>query len=431
MDSVPIVQSGKPYRPFTVKAMNSIGRYIRKMGINAVQLNPDKLMEDAVRKTGCSDFGNDDFEKGMRLFIESLEKEGELNFLGRVIAQSYTGSNLANRLLILERRKNNPRVQDERIEAPLLIVGLPRTGTTILHALLDQDPANRSPLFWEVDYPDPPPLPETWETDSRIARQQKTLDNLYRMAPDFRAMHPMTALMPQECAAVFTLCFRSEQLQTQFNVPSYQAWLDDAEMESTYKFHRMFLQHLQSGGVRGERWLLKSPAHFARLDYLFREYPDARVIHTHRNPIDVCASVSSMTATLRGMSSDAIDLKKVGAQQLDWWTKTVEKSLRNRKKMPDKNRQIFDVEMKELVSDPLGTIKRIYDFFNMELTEYTEAAMNAYLTENSRNKYGSHTYSLSDFGLNRERDKHRFDEYVSYYGLEEAKTPYELSFSKS
>ena len=426
MDSVPIVTSGVPSRPFSVKAINAVGKWIRKTGFDAVSLDPDRLIEATVRKTGLSDFGPGDFRTGLHLVSESLEEEAGLNFIGRIVAKSYLSSNLENRLLAHEWRRTHPRVAEERITAPLVIVGLPRTGTTIMHALLDCDPANRSPLFWEVQFPDPPPEPGTWETDPRIARDQKMLDDLYRMAPGFRAMHPMTALMPQECAAIFTMCFRSEQLHTQFNIPSYQAWLDDADMDGTYAYHRRFLQHLQSGGVKGERWLLKSPVHFPRLGDLFREYPDARIIHTHRNPIDVCASVSSLMATLRGVSSDAIDLKAIGAQQLEWWTKMTAKSLAQRKSLENGNGKIFDVEMRELVADPVGTVKRIYSFFGMELTPEIESSMNAFMAENTRDKHGSHAYGLADFGLDRERDKHRFDEYVDYYNLEEAKTPHEI-----
>ena len=165
--------------------------------------------------------------------------------------------------------------------------------------------------------------------------------------------HPMGATMPQECVAVFTMCFMSEQLQVQFNVPSYQAWLDEQDMHPTYEFHKRFLQHAQSGGVRGGRWVLKSPAHLHLIDTLLDVFPDARIVHTHRDPIKVCASVASLTATLRGASTDTIDLHEIGRQQVDWWAKLIAKSLEQRKRLAHMSEQFFDVKMSETVSDPI------------------------------------------------------------------------------
>jgi hypothetical protein len=313
-------------------------------------------------------------------------------------------------------------VAKEKIVAPLFIVGLPRTGTTILHGLLEQDPTNRSPLSWEVQFPVPPATPETWETDPRIAEHQKILDQLFKLVPGFAAMHPMGATMPQECVAVFTMCFMSEQLQVQFNVPSYQAWLDEQDMRPTYEFHRHFLQHAQSGGVQGGRWVLKSPAHLHLIETLLDVFPDARIVHTHRDPIKVCASVASLTATLRGASTDAIDLHEIGRQQLDWWAKLIGSSLEQRRRLRHKSEQFFDVKMSETVSDPLDVVRRMYAHFDYPLTDEVEARMLAFMKENTRDKHGSHTYTPEDFGIDPEHDRAPFQEYIDYFGLAERST---------
>jgi hypothetical protein len=399
--------------------INLFGRAAGGLGIQPVRLDEASLIRRAIKKAGSSDFGGDDFREGLRRFLESARGEADLTLLGRLMVQGYVTDNLVNRLKLVDWRKQHAEVAQEEIVAPLFIVGLPRTGTTILHALLEQDPANRSPLFWEVQFPVPPATPETWDDDPRIAEDQKILEQLFKLVPGFAAMHPMGATMPQECVAVFTMCFMSEQLQVQFNVPSYQTWLDEQDMHSTYEFHKRFLQHAQSGGVRGGRWVLKSPAHLHLIDTLLDVFPDARIVHTHRDPIKVCASVASLTATLRGASTDSLDLHDIGRQQLDWWAKLIGKSLEQRKRLAHKSDQFFDVKMSETVSDPLDVVRRMYAHFGYPISDEVEAKMAAFMKDNTRDKHGSHTYTPKDFGIDRERDRAPFKEYIDYFGLAE------------
>ena len=413
------IRAGKPHRPLGVKAINFLGRAANAIGVQPIALDEATLIARAINEAGSSDFGGDEFREGLRRFLSSAETEANLTLLGRLMVQGYVTDNLANRLRLVDWRKRHPEIEREQIVAPLFIVGLPRTGTTILHALLEQDPANRSPLFWEVQFPVPPPTPARWHDDPRIAEHQKILDQLFKLVPDFAAMHPMGATMPQECVAVFTMCLMSEQLQVQFDVPSYQAWLDEQDMRPTYEYHKRFLQHLQSGDVRGGRWVLKSPAHLHLIDTLLEVYPDARIVHTHRDPIKVCASVASLTATLRGASTDMIDLRAIGRQQLGWWAKLIEKSLEQRKRLSDRADQLFDVKMSETVRDPLEVVRRMYAHFGYPLTDEVEAKMRTFLKNNTRDKHGSHTYTAEDFGIDPYRDRAPFREYIDYFGLAE------------
>lgn len=416
------VRVGRPHRPLAVKAMNQLGRMAGRLGIQPVTLKEERLLKKANAQAGSADFGGDDFREGLRRFLESVENEAELTLLGRMLAQGYVTGNLANRLRLIDWRKRHPEIEREEIIAPLFIVGMPRTGTTILHALLEQDPANRSPLFWEVQFPVPPATPETWHDDPRIAEDQKVLDQLYGLVPGFEAMHPMGATMPQECVAVFTMCFMSEQLQVQFNVPSYQAWLDEQDMHSTYEFYKRFLQHVQSGGVRGERWVLKSPAHLHLLETLLDVFPDARIVHTHRDPVEVCASVASLTAALRGAATDAIDLEAIGRQQVQWWAKLIERSLEQRKRLAHKREQFFDVAMSEIVEDPISVVRRMYAHFGYPLSGEVEAKMVSFMADHPRDKHGSHAYSPGDFGIDPARDRALFHDYIEHFGLRNPST---------
>ncbi|NNK08207.1 MAG: sulfotransferase, partial [Myxococcales bacterium] len=251
------------------------------------------------------------------------------------------------------------------------------------------------------------------------ATMQKTLEQFFQLAPGFEAMHPMSATSPEECVAIFTQCFKSEQLQVQFNVPSYQAWVDEAEMRTTYEYHKRFLQHLQSGGVRGGRWVLKSPAHLNQIDTLLEVYPDARIVHTHRDPIKVCASIASLTAMLRGAGTDHIDLHEIGRQQLVWWAKLVNVALAQRKRFADRDDQFFDVKLREMVADPIDVVRRLYSQFGFELSDEVDVKMRHFMDRNPRDKHGSHTYMPEDFGIDPVRDREPFEEYIEHFGLQE------------
>ncbi|MGB5265883.1 MAG: sulfotransferase [Polyangiales bacterium] len=413
------IRVGKPHRPFPVKMINFVGRAAHALGVQPVPLDPDAITKKAIKKAGSSDFGGDDCREGLARFLQSAEREGELTLLGRLMVQSYATDNLVNRLRVVEWRKKHPAVEKEEIVRPIFIIGLPRTGTTILHSVLEQDPANRSPLSWEIQHPVPPATPRTCDRDPRIATMQKRLDQLFQLVPGFEAMHPMSATSPEECVAIFTQCFRSEQLQVQFNVPSYQAWVDDADMRSTYEYHKRFIQHLQSGGVRGGRWVMKSPAHLNQIDTLLEVYPDARIVHTHRDPIKVCASVASLTAMLRGAGTDRLDLREIGRQQLAWWAKLVNVALEQRKRFADRGDQFFDVKLRETVAAPLDVVRRMYSQFGFELSGEVEAKMGRFMTKNTRDKHGSHSYGPEDFGIDPVRDREPFEEYIEHFGLQE------------
>lgn len=419
MSSPQEIRVGEPHRPFPVRVMNFVGRAANSVGLQPIKLDAERMMQKAIQKAGSSDFGDDDFREGLERFLQSAECEGRLTLLGRIMVAGYTTDNLVNRLRLVDWRKKHPEIEREEIIRPLFIVGLPRTGTTILHSVLEQDPANRSPLAWEIQHPVPPATPETFHTDPRIATMQKTLEQLFELVPGFDAMHPMSATQPEECVAVFTQCFRSMQLEVQFNVPSYQAWVDDADMHSTYEYHKRFLQHVQSGGVRGERWVLKSPAHLNKLDALLDVYPDARIVHTHRDPIKVCASAASLTAMLRSAGTDHLDLHEIGRQQLDMWAKLVNEALEQRKRFADRSDQFFDVKLRETVADPIEVVRRMYAHFGFELSDEVDAKMRHFMASNPRDKHGSHTYTAEDFGIDPVRDREPFEAYIEHFGLEE------------
>ena len=242
-----------------------------------------------------------------------------------------------------------------------MIVGQPRTGTTILYDLLAQDPANRAPLSWEVDLPCPPPLTATYDTDPRIDECEATAEMADLVIPGFRAFHPIGARLAQECVRITGSEFRSMIFTVQYDVPTYNRWLlDEADLAPAYRWHRIFLEHLQSGHM-GERWLLKSPAHLWHLATLLAEYPDAVVIQTHRDPLKVIASVSALAAHLRRMASDSPSLAAAAQQYERDIFDGLDRGLAARRSGLLPPEQVVDVQFTDFVADPFTTIALLYD----------------------------------------------------------------------
>ncbi|HEX4190738.1 MAG TPA: sulfotransferase, partial [Marmoricola sp.] len=245
----------------------------------------DRLVAAAIEAAGSDDFGADTWREGLDIYLESLEASARLNEVGVGVADEGIVNDLANRLRIEAWRKDHPAVAEQEIRQPIIIVGQPRTGTTILLDLLAQDPANRAPLSWEVERPVPAPQTATYDADPRIAEAQAQFDLVDMFIPGFAAFHELGASLAQEDVRIFTSDFKSMQHSLQFEVPAYNHWLlHEADMSEAYAWHRRFLQHLQSEH-HGERWLLKSPAHLWALPQLMAEYPDAIVIQNHRDPL--------------------------------------------------------------------------------------------------------------------------------------------------
>jgi len=406
----------KPHRPLAVRWINGAGNQLRGLGVPLLPLAEERLLRAARRETGLEDFGGEEFREGLRRLVDSLNEDAQLNVLGRISARTTLQTSLRNRLQLWEHRNKHPGVAEQEIREPLFIVGLPRTGTTVLFNLLALDPANRAPLAWEVERPCPPPRAETYHSDPRIEYTKKQFANLVRMAPNLYAIHEFGAELPQECVAITGHEFLSVQFHIMFNVASYQEWLNRQSTVRALQFHRQFLQHLQSELPR-KRWVLKTPGHLAAIDELLQVYPDARIIHTHRDPVDVMPSLASLSYALRGISTDVLDPHFVGRQQTDLWAGHLERALRARERMPNRAEQFFDVQFEDVAKDPIAVIERIYKHFTISFHDETRRRMQDYLVANPRGRYGTHRYSLEDFGLDRAELRPQFSDYCERFGI--------------
>lgn len=389
--------------------------------LNATRLRWPRLDEAALlararRATGLDDVGDAWFRTPLRALLASLEGEAALTPFGRLIARADLVRLLTNRLRMTDVLARHPDITRAPVARPLFVVGLPRTGTSILHELLAQDPANRVPMSWEVMHPYPPPERATYASDARIAAVEKHLAGVDRVLPGFKAMHPMGAELPQECVALTAHDFASMLFSTTHRVPTYQAWLDAADLRPVYASHRRQLQYLQ-WRCPAEHWVLKSPGHLWALDALLREYPDAQIVQTHRDPLKVVASLSSLVATLRGMASDAIDRAAIGAE----WTARLADGLARatavRDRWPAAAPAPFDVQFADLLRDEIGMVRRIYAHVGRRLSPEAEQRMRAFLAANPRDKHGAHRYTLADAGLDPAVERARYAAYQQRFAV--------------
>lgn len=399
-----------------VRALNAAGRALGALGIDPVRLDPPRVLAAAERQTGLSDWGDSRFREALDRYLEACRAEARLSLLGRIAVQRDTLRILSNRLQLIDERKRHPEIAEERIERPLFIVGMPRTGTSILHELLALDPENRTPLTWETMWPCPRPQAATYRVDPRIRRATDQLAATDRIIPDFRRMHRMGAELPQECVMFLGHDFLSMQFHTSYRIPSFQDWLDDQDLVPAYAFHRRQLQHLQSG-VPAQHWVLKSPQHLWFFDALLRIYPDAQVIHTHRDPARVVASVASLVCLLRAMCSDAIDPEDVGRDWLGRISTALDRALATRSRAGGDGPQFFDMHFHDYLADPIGMVRRIYAHFGRELSDATAGRMQAYLITHPADEHGRHRYVLSDFGLEPAAVRERMKRYQEHFGV--------------
>lgn len=382
------------------------------------RFSQEALIAQAREWAGSDDFGAEFDEKetwreGLGLLCDGFVSEARLNDLGAEIAALDIVRALKNRLQIVDWRKTHPEIAEQKIERPIFIVGQPRTGTTILFDLLAQDPALRPPLTWEVDAPLPVPQPDTYDTDPRIAETQASLEMSEQIIPGFMSWHPMGAQVGQECVRVTASQFCSMIFSVQYRLPTYYKWLlYKADHRQAYRFHRIFLQHLQSG-VSGQ-WLLKSPAHLWTLDALVETYPDAVIVQTHRDPLKVISSISALTNHLRRMASDETSIRDCAVQSCEEIVVGLQRGMALRESLPAG--QVIDVQFADFMRDPFATIRSLYGRLDRELTPVAEQRMRDHLAAHPGDGGGGR-YHWADTGLDAEELREQTAAYQQHYGV--------------
>lgn len=400
----PFRQFDRPHRPLPLRAANGVGPIVRRVRPSMLTLDPTDLEVAARKSTGLDDFGGTEHRPGLDALTRSLEAEARLTPTGRYFARGQLLNSLVNRLLLEKAWSETPAILQGALPAPIVIVGLPRTGSTLLQHLLAQDPAHRVLRNWEATSPAPPPHPGD-DDDPRIAASERGMKLLDYLAPDARALHPVAPRLPTECVTLFANSCASLELATINFVPSYLRFCLKTAMAPHYGYFRRQLLTLQWHDPR-ERWLLKSPAHLFWVGELLDALPGARIVQTHRDPLEVLASFCSLSAVLCGIGSDHVDQQALGELWAPVWAEGLERTRSVRAARPDD--QFHDVDYADLIGDPLGTVRRIYSSFDLELGPVAEQGMRRYLDEHPQHGAGVHRYSLEQFGLDPVAEAARF-----------------------
>ena len=375
-------------------------------------LTHKRLLQAARLTTGLQDFGTPDFEEPLALLIEGFNTTADLNAKGKVAVWSYMHRLMSNRLQLTNRLNRQPEVAGERVNAPVFILGLPRTGSTLLHGLLARHPSLRAPTYWETMFV--PAKGSRNLSRKLMARAQVfTVDTL---SPGFRRVHELHALEPHECVTIQASAMRSMQFHAAHRLTAYNQWLASCDWQPAYDFHKCYLQWLQSG-EQPSHWLLKAPGHLLAIGELLNTYPDARIIQLHRDPLDVIPSMASLFVHLRRPFSKRLDPEEIGRDLSEQWLRGLNTTLLFRGQHPELSQQFLDIHYRELVTQPLDTAAQIFAFLGLPFEPNMAESLEAHLAARPKNRFGSHEYTLEQFGLNPQKMKTDFNDYICAHAI--------------
>jgi hypothetical protein len=368
----------------------------------------DDIAAAAERTTGMSDFGGTEHEEGLRILVDDLNSaDAGLTGKGNYFQRSEVKSALVGRLLTQAQFNARPEHVDVPIERPIFVMGLPRTGTTALHRLLHADPMAQGLEMWITQYPQPRPPRETWEADPIFNAMQQAFQAHHVANPEYLGIHYMDATSVEECWRLLRQTGKSNSYESLANVPRYTEWLAKQDWTDAYARHK---QNLQLIGLNDtdKRWVLKNPSHMTALDALMTVYPDALVVYTHRDPVTCIASSCSLSAETTAGHSTTFVGETIGRTQLDLWSRAYHAFHEARPKYDQA--QFVDVAFGDLVKDPLGVTRSIYERFDLPWTPEVQAAIEEIDRESKEGAAKpSHSYSLSDYGLTERQVLAAFD----------------------
>ena len=395
--------------PAWVKLIIACGNELRRYGVCWPKLSAEALMASARRRTLLSDFGDDHFREGLQVLVDSFNAQDTAHSFGRLVFREHLTNLLVDRLKIQDELNRHPEILKVPVDRPLFITGLPRSGTTLLHRLMSEDPACRTMLHWEAMEPAPSPELDTYKTDPRILRTRLKLALMDRIAPGIRRAHEFDAESPEEDNDLQFRTFTTGVFGFLYDVPDFVRWGWDRDFNPTYVYTRQQLQ-LLSWKYRANYWVLKAPSHIFTLQSLLAVFPDANIVLTHRNPRQVIASLCSLQAGIRGTLMDRPDLHRLGAECLETLCIGAERALEFRRRF--NTACYFDVHYERLVTDPVETVRSICRYFGYDFSAEYEARARRRLAANPQDKHGAHRYCLEDFGLDQARVERAFAGYI-------------------
>ena len=379
-----------------------------------MNLSAERLLDDAQMETGLEDFGPPSFREGLGVLIDAAETEAGLNEGGRARLAAMIRSRLENRLRLYDWHGRHPEIATQDVPEPVFVIGLWRTGTTILSYLLAQDPERRSLLRWEAAAPCPPPGLDPPADRARIDRVAEQIAEQHRLTPELAAINIQEPQGPTECVLTLSHEFKSQLFDTSLHIPSFYRWNRSVDQRSAYEFHKATLQLLQWRRPPN-RWHLKAPAHTLSLHALAAVYPDARYVVVHRDPAVSLASACDFWELQMRAFTDRVDTSAVGRHWLGIFIDALDDLARFLDKTPPAS--VVELSYEDL-RDPIAAVGRIYDHLGLPLTATAETRMAGFLAEHRPGRHGTHEYSLQRYGLDPGQVAAAFGPYVERLSIE-------------
>ena len=404
----------QPDRPWPFRLINWAGTKVNLNRLPWVDLSENSLLEAAQQITGLYDWGEESFRTPFRIFLESLNKEAELNLVGRYLFRQDCIRLLANRLQLQHDFKRYPEILQVPIRRPLIVVGMFRSGTTFLHNLLSCDRSSRWLHLAEALIPSPPPQKETWSTDPRVQQAENLVKFQNSLSPNFATAHYIDARIPAECSRLFEHKFIGHLFDFRANVKTYSNWLQQQDLVDSYRYYRQQLQYLEWRWP-GSHWVLKAPAHIFSLDALLAVFPDACIVYNHRDPLKVLPSCCSLAAMGRKRFTDRVDFAEVGTHWLNVLAQGTDRAMQVRSEAAAE--RFYDVNYTDLIKDPIKTVRQIYEYFGYHFDDEIAENIKKWIQDNPQHKRGVHRYTLEQFGLDATEVSRRFTDYYERFNV--------------
>ncbi len=385
-----------------------------KPSVESFVASEEALHAEARDVAGLDDFGDASYKAGLRVLLESLDRDADLSATGRMIFRAQITDALATRLRVEQRLRDLPAGSAHEIARPIVITGLVRTGSTALHYLMGQDPDLQKLEYWLAAHPQPRPPRSDWDAHPDFQSSAAELELLYENAPELMAVHEMRADWPEECRHILALSFTDDRFEVAATLPTYADWYHNTSHRETYRHHKKLIQLIGSTDPE-RRWLLKYPVHLRQLPALLAEYPDACIVQTHRDPCAVMASYTSFIAKIRSLHENTVDTRALARELVASWVHAADAGMAAREEHdPD---QFFDLYFPDFMSDPIGSVRKIYDHFGQEMRPEGERRLEEWQAAHPHGKHGQHEYEKRDIGVSEDEIRDRFAAYIDRFGL--------------
>jgi hypothetical protein len=394
--------------PWWMRALDGAHASVQSAGLQVVSLDPETMIRAAAKRVGAPPIEDPRLRQRLGRLCRSIEQDANLNLFGRISMRRHLVDALVTRMRVDQLERERPDVFDTKLRDPVIVVGLPRSGTTFLHRLLHADPVARAFPIWELRQPIPGPGP-----DRRRETFVEELKQVKRLIPDIDIKHRIDVDEPEECMFFCDPSLISLSFWVDATCFDYLENFASRDHTDAYQTYRKILQYFQSEQP-SRRLTLKAPAHTGNVEALKRAVPEAHLVQTHRDPVKVAPSMCSLLLSVQEMQAQQLDRRRTVETNLRILEYSVNRNHEQRARL---NEPIFDIDYAELVADPFAAVRSIYEHFDLPWSSTVEEHLRAHIDDRPQHKYGKHEYSPADYGWTEDQLARRFSDYRERWGF--------------